>query len=202
MRQLDEIEYDALKEIFNIGIGHAADSFSQMIHSPVWLSVPTLELLYGDGAVRQLQLIDAGAGSMIKQSFHGGFTADGVLVFPGERSLELVRLMVGPDVPVSEMRELEQDALVEVGNILFNSSISVISDMIGEPFQCSMPRFETGHIGQLLADFHESNECLLLMNIAFTVEQVQVRGFVMFLMKVDSVEIFIAAIKKYLGLTQ
>ena len=146
------------------------------------------------------QMIDAGAGSMIKQSFHGGFTADGLLVFPGERSLELVRLMVGSDVPVSEMRELEQDALVEVGNILFNSSISVISDMIGEPFQCSMPRFETGHIGQLLADFHESNECLLLMNIAFTVEQIQVRGFVMFLMKVDSVEIFIAAIKKYLGL--
>lgn len=200
MRQFDEIEYDALKEIFNIGIGHAADSFSQMIGSPVLLSVPALELLFGDGAIQQLRTLDSGLGSMITQRFEGGFTADGVLVFPGERSLELVRLMVGTEVPISEMRELEQDALVEVGNILFNSSISVISDMIGESFQCSMPRFESGHIGQFLTDFHESNECLLLMNIAFTVEQVQVQGFVMFLMKIDSVEIFIKAVKRYMGL--
>lgn len=201
MRQLDEFEVDALKEILNIGIGHAADSFSQMIRSPIHLSVPALELLYDAAAIGKIVAMDAEKGSMIRQSFRGGFAADGMLVFPGEGSFELVRMMVGQDMPIDEMRELEQDALVEVGNILFNSSVSVISDMIGAPFQCSMPRYEMGSLDRLLSEFHSGEDCLLLMNIAFIVEHVQVQGYLMFLMKVGSVEVFLAAIKKYFGAT-
>ena len=131
MRQLDELEIDALKEILNIGIGHAAESFSKTICSPVRLSVPSLELLYGDKAAEELSGLDVNIGSMVKQRFYGGFAADGVLVFPNNATLELVRLMVGGDVHLRELHELEQDALIEIGNILFNSSVSVISDMIG-----------------------------------------------------------------------
>ncbi len=202
MRQLDELEIDALKEILNIGIGHAAESFSKTICSPVRLSVPSLELLYGDKAAEELSGLDVNIGSMVKQRFYGGFAADGVLVFPNNATLELVRLMVGGDVHLRELHELEQDALIEIGNILFNSSVSVISDMIGMPFQSSMPRYESGPLNQLLSEFHTEEKCLLLMNIAFTVEQIQVQGYIMFLMKVDSVEIFIASIKKYLGLPE
>lgn len=202
MRQLDEIEEDALKEILNIGVGHAADSFSNLINAPVQLSVPLLKLIYGEMAVAEILNLDAesGSGSMVKQSFRGCFTAEGLFIFPGDGSLELVRLMVGKDVPVSEMRELEQDALVEVGNILFNSCVSVISDMVGTPFECGMPRYQSGRLSQMVAEFNVDDDCLLLMNIAFTVEQVKIRGFIMFLMKLDSVEVFISAIKKYLGL--
>lgn len=200
MRQLDELEIDALKEILNIGIGHAAESFSQTICSPVRLSVPSLEIHYGEKAPKEILALDVNIGSMIKQRFYGGFAADGILVFPNDATLELVRLMVGTDIPISELHELEQDALVEIGNILFNSSVSVISDMIGIPFQSSMPRYESGDMDSLLAEFHAEDECLLLMNIAFMVEQTKIQGYIMFLMKVDSVEVFIASIKKYLGL--
>jgi chemotaxis protein CheC len=200
MRQLDELEIDALKEILNIGIGHAAESFSRTICSPVRLSVPSLEIHYGEMATKGILSLGVNIGSMIKQRFYGGFAADAILVFPNDATLELVRLMVGTDVPIGELHELEQDALVEIGNILFNSSVSVISDMIGIPFQSSMPRYESGNMDHLLAEFHAEDECLLLMNIAFLVEQIQIQGYIMFLMKVDSVEVFIASIKKYLGL--
>lgn len=202
MRQLNEIEEDALKEILNIGVGHAADSFARMIDQPVRLSVPMLKLIYGETAAAEILALDSesGSGSMVKQSFRGCFTAEGLFLFPGEGSLELVRLMVGKDMPISEMRDLEQDALVEVGNILFNSCVSVISDMIGTPFECGMPRYETGRLSQLMSEFDHAEDCLLLMNIAFTVEHVKIQGYIMFLMKLDSVEIFIEAIKKYLGL--
>lgn len=202
MRQLDDIEGDALKEILNIGIGHAADSFSRMINQPVQLSVPVLRLIYGKTAAAEILAIDAkcGSGSMVKQSFRGGFVADGIFLFPGDGSLRLVRLLIGKDMPISEMRELEQDALVEVGNILFNSCVSVISDMVGTPFECGMPRYESGLLTHLMSEFDNAEECLLLMNITFTVEHAQICGYIMFLMKVDSVEVFIGAIKKYLGL--
>jgi chemotaxis protein CheC len=200
MRQLDPLEEDALKEILNIGVGHAADSFSRMVNSPVHLSLPTLKLIYGNSAAVEIAAMELDSGSLVKQSFHGGFTAEGIFLFPGEGSLELVKLLVGKEMPISEMQELEQDALIEVGNILFNSCVAVISDMLGTPFHCGMPSFASGNLREILKGFQSDDDCLLMMNIAFIVEQVKIHGYIMFLMKVDSVEIFLAAIRKYLGL--
>lgn len=200
MRQLDDVEQDALKEILNIGVGHAADSFARLISEPVKLSVPTLKLICGGLAEVEMQSLNAISGSMVRQSFQGCFTADGVFLFPGNGSLELVRLMVGKAMPICEMREMEQDALVEVGNILFNSCVSVISDMIDSKFECGMPSYASGNLCELIPEFKSAEDCLLLMNIAFLVERVQIHGYIMFLMKVDSIDVFIRAIKKYLGL--
>jgi chemotaxis protein CheC len=162
--------------------------------------VPTLKLICGENAVVEMQDLNAESGSMVRQSFRGCFTADGVFLFPGDGSLELVRLMVGKAIPISEMREMEQDALIEVGNILFNSCVSVISDMVDSKFECGMPSYESGGLSLLLPEFKSADDCLLLMNIAFLVERVQIHGYILFLMKVDSIEVFISAIKKYLGL--
>lgn len=200
MKLLSELEEDALKEIFNIGVGHAADSFSRMINEPVKLSVPTLKLLYGKQATAEMQALDGDNNSMVMQSFQGDFTADGVLMFSGDGSMELVRLMLGEDTPISEMRELEQEALTEVGNILFNSCVSVISDMIGSRFECGMPRYLSGGLRQLLHDPNSEGDCLLLIHIDFILERIQVHGYFMFIMKVDSVDIFVGAIGKSMGL--
>lgn len=202
MKQLSEIEEDALKEIFNIGVGHAADSFSRMVKEPVQLSVPTIKLFYGKQTAAELAALDKVTNSMVIQSFQGTLAADGILLFSGDESLELVRLMLGDGTSISEMRELEQEALTEVGNILFNSCVSVISDMIGSRFQCGMPRYLTGSLHQLVHDSSSEDDCLLLINIDFILERIRIHGYFMFLMKVDSVDTFIGAIDSALGLTQ
>lgn len=199
MIHLSEIEEDAFKEIFNIGVGHAADSFSRMVNQPVRLSVPTLKILYGEQVMAGMPTFDMGSCSMVIQSFQGDFSADGVFLFSDEASLALVRLLVGKDMPISEMRELEQEAFVEVGNILFNSCVSVISDMVGFRFQCGIPRFLSGKFSQLMPEFNNADSCLLLLNIDFIVESVQIHGYIMFLMKLDSVDLLKSAITKYIG---
>lgn len=201
MRQLSDIELDALKEMLNIGVGYAADSFSRLINEPVKLIIPEFKMIYGKSASSELQSLHAGSGSVIRQNFRGAFTADGVFLFPGDGSLELVRLMVGKQISVTEMKELEQDALVEVGNILFNTCVSVISDTINAPFECDMPSYESGKLGEVLAGLDSEDDCLLLMKIEFIVENVQIQGFIMFLMKMESLDTFILAINKYLGLS-
>ncbi len=199
MKPLSEIEEDAFKEIFNIGVGHAADSFSRMVNQPVRLSVPTLKFLYGKQVISGMPNLDRGSCSMVIQSFLGGFSADGMFLFSDDASLELVRLLIGKDVPISEMRELEQEAFIEVGNILFNSCVSVISDMLGIRFQCGIPRYLSGQFSQLVPETDNSDNCLLLLNIDFVVESVQIHGYIMFLMKLDSVDLIMRAIAKYMG---
>lgn len=198
MKPLSEIEEDAFKEIFNIGVGHAADSFSRMVIQPVRLSVPTLKLLHGEQLMAGIPTLDMESCSMVIQGFQGGFSADGVFLFSDEASLDLVRLLVGKDMPISEMRELEQEAFIEVGNILFNSCVSVISDMIGIRFQCGIPRYLSGKFSQLMPEANNADSCLLLVNIDFIVESVQIHGYIIFLMKLDSVDILMRAITRYM----
>jgi len=39
----DELESDLLAELFNIGVGRAADSLSRMVNQEVKISVPSVE---------------------------------------------------------------------------------------------------------------------------------------------------------------
>lgn len=202
MKPLSEIEEDAFKEIFNVGVGHAADSFSRMVNQPVQLSVPTLTLLSGEQVMAGMSALDMDSCSMVTQGFQGGFSADGVFLFSDDASLELIRLLVGKNMPISEMRDLEQEAFIEVGNILFNSCVSVISDMIGIRFKCGLPRYLSGKFSHLIQEASTVDSCLLLINIDFIVESVQIHGYIMFLMKLDSVDLLRCAINKHMALHQ
>ena len=41
--ELDELELDLLAELFNIGVGKAANSLSQMVDQEIKLSVPSID---------------------------------------------------------------------------------------------------------------------------------------------------------------
>ncbi|MCZ7399050.1 MAG: chemotaxis protein CheC, partial [Candidatus Methanoperedens sp.] len=45
IKTLTEFQKDALKEVGNIGIGHATTSLSQMVNKRVWISLPDLKLI-------------------------------------------------------------------------------------------------------------------------------------------------------------
>ena len=44
IRSLKAIQRDALKEVANIGAGHAATALSQMIGGTIMISVPTINI--------------------------------------------------------------------------------------------------------------------------------------------------------------
>ena len=202
MSEPDEIEIDAFKEVFNIGVGYAADSLSQMVKEPVILTIPELSLACGKTVIVDRALPHAKEYSMVSQQFSGDLNAEAVIMFPVDKSLELVRLMVGEEIPAEEMNAMEQETLTEIGNILLNSCISTISNTIGSQFQCSMPRYLSGNMNNLFPDHLNDDDCLLTLNIDLLVESKQIHGHMMFLMKMDSLDTFKHAVMKYLGLAK
>jgi chemotaxis protein CheC len=60
----------------------------------------------------------------IRQTYEGEFDTDAILMFAQESSLDLVRMMVGNDLPEEELGEMAQDAMAELGNIILNAVIS------------------------------------------------------------------------------
>lgn len=196
---LSEDEQDALREIFNVGLGYAAESLSQMVNDVVQLSIPELSMIHRDQLGTSFLGKGSGSFTGVLQRFEGDFEANAVLMFPGDKSLELVRLMIGDQVAIEDMNDLEQEALTEVGNILLNSCVSAMADMIGGQFRSSLPEFISGSLDSLLLANPPEMGHILLLNISFSLERREIEGFLLFMMQLDSIEQFKSATMKYMN---
>jgi len=139
MIELDALEQDALTEIFNIGVGVAAEALYQLGGEHVPLSVPVVELT--SQAQAQTHYLDKETQPLlgIRQTYRGEFTTDALLMFRQENGLELARLLAGPDVAGEELADMVHDALGEIGNIILNAVISNLSSTLKLPLEGSLP---------------------------------------------------------------
>lgn len=200
MYALSPLQSDALCEIFNISVGQAANAMSSMVNEEVLLNVPRIDFLSRDEAAR---VID-GSGQQricsVSQNFEGEFTGEAMLMFPEENSLEIVRLMIGKTIPLSHMTELEQDALSEVGNIILNACVSTLSDLLRHDFTCSLPilRFGTGKSVFAEAAATEQ-DVVMFLQIEFQIEQLNTRGYLVFLVDIPTIDNLKRGIDRFLG---
>lgn len=200
MLELDDIERDALTEVFNIGVGQAASAMSQMVNDQVAMSVPSIGFTSRIAAASELTK-DAGKRICgVSQRFHGTFDADAILMFPEDKSLEIVRLMIGDEMPIEELTAMEQEALSEIGNIILNALIGTLANVFGSEFSCSLPVFHFGTSGEILqAERKGANDLVMLLHIDLKLEKHQINGYVAFLLDVSSVQGLKDSISRFLG---
>jgi hypothetical protein len=63
----------------------------------------------------------------VRQDFSGVFSGRALLIFPEASSLELVRVVVGRQLALEDIVDLEDEALAETGNIILNSWVATIA---------------------------------------------------------------------------
>lgn len=198
---LSELQRDALIEIFNIGVGRAASSMSQIVGEPIALSVPTIEMLYGDhraGAISRL--VPSMRICAVSQDFIGSLNARAFLIFPEGRTHEIVRRMLGDTVSTGELGEMEQEALSEIGNIILNSCMSSLSDALQASFQCTSPACHMGPTGEALSISEMQDEDLLMLcHIDFSMPKAQIDGYLVFLLSVHSFNELIKQVDRFLS---
>ena len=203
MKALTELEQDALAEVFNIGVGLAADVLSQMVNETVRLSVPLVELTSQEVASTQFHDRENRPLCAIRQTYSGEVTTDAILMFPEENSLELVRSMVGSDIPLEQLTEMEQDAMAEIGNIILNAVISQLSNTLGLSFEGSLPEVNMVTGDTIFADFGQAaglggQASVLMLTIDFELSRRQVSGYLAFLLDIPSSEKLIARLDRFI----
>jgi len=195
---LSQLELDALAEVFNIGVGQAADALSQLAGSPVRLTVPQVAMVSKQGISDDLMRQGAERICAVRQGFTGVLNTEAVLMFPVQQSLQLVQMMVGGDVPLEQLGEMEQEALAEVGNILLNSMVSGIADVLRLRFEGSLPHVELGPVRDVLTGNGQPQELVLSLLIDFAVDAMEVKGYLVFLLDVDSVTALQQTVRQFL----
>jgi chemotaxis protein CheC len=184
---LSELEQDALAELSNVAMARAANSLRQMIKHQVELSVPRVEIVSKETATRLIAKPTNATLVAIRQDFTGAFSGRALLIFPESSSLELVRVVVGSQLPLEDIVNLEDEALAETGNIILNSWVATIANLLKSGLKMSLPTVVRGDSSQMFKS-DESQSLVLFLHIKFEISTKEIRGYVALIMDIPSVE--------------
>lgn len=200
MFKLDELQHDALVELFNQGVGQAAAAMSRIVREEVSMSVPMISFQTRNDVSNDLGSAEARRICAITQNYSGAFSTEAILMFPESKSLEIVRLMVGESFSMDELTEMEQEAMSEIGNIILNSCMSTLANVTGRELHGSLPVYRVGTGDEILGiTANPWNGLVLTLKIDFNIEKHQINGYVAFLLDVSALEGLQTYLDQYLG---
>jgi len=138
-RGLKELQLDALREVANIGAGHAATALSQMTNRTIMISVPEVNVRPLEEVTDLLGSPDAVIAAVLMQMM-GDLTGRTLVLFPEDsaRSLCDILLSRAPGTSTT-FGPMEQSGLKEVGNILVRAYMNALSDFMGMMLVPSVP---------------------------------------------------------------
>lgn len=164
-----EIELDGLKEIVNVGGGNAATSISQMINSRVDMDVPEVEVMAYDELYQKIIAADVEMHAVLSKIVGD---IDGALLFviADESGQKIAKMMLGSDD--NPNNEIIASAVTELTNILFNSFLRAIGDMLQIQLIASLPISRYDFFGAIISSaymaFDHYDEQILVIHNEFT----------------------------------
>ncbi len=136
--QLSDGQLDALKEISNIGMGHAATALSQLIGQTVHLRVPRITI----AEIAEMPDLVGGPEEVvvgITMQIFGDARGTILLIFPRESVQQLLVRLVGQKPKGLMFDELSASALKELGNILASAYLSALGGLLHMTLFPSIP---------------------------------------------------------------
>jgi chemotaxis protein CheC len=193
---LTDLERDALAELSNIAMARAASSLRQMIKNEVLLAVPSVDILTSAAATTLVAKPDNPNLVAVRQDFAGAFSGRALLIFPEKNSLELVREVVGRELPLEDIVDLEDEALAETGNIILNSWVATIANLLKSALKMSLPIVIRGDSQHMFES--STSSFVLFLHIKFEIHRKEISGYVALLMDIPSLDELRALIASFI----
>lgn len=136
--RLSEGQLDALKEISNIGMGHAATALSQLVGETIYLRVPRVTVT----DIAQVPDLMGGPERVvigITLRILGDARGNILLVFPQESTRQLLACLLRQSVAEPMLNELGASTLKEVGNILASAYLNALGSLLHMTLIPSVP---------------------------------------------------------------
>ena len=127
--KLTHIQRDALQELGNIGAAHAATTLSTMLSANISMSVPEIKVIdiseiykYVGDEIAALVLFQVNG-----EVKHGGYL---LLYIPKTSVIRLTNAMLGLTDVNRELDEMDESALLEVGNIMVSAFLDGTAELL------------------------------------------------------------------------
>lgn len=190
--QMDNMQFDVLKEIGNIGAGNATTALSQMLSAKVDMKVPKIELL----EFKELgELIGGAENIVVGILLTLEEDIDGMMMFLMEKDAarRMVRLLMGgyaQENEDSDFSEMELSALQEIGNIIAGAYLSSLSTLTNLTITSSVPYMAIDMAGAILSvpaiEFGKISDKALLIETEFGDSGEEVNGYFILIPTLES----------------
>jgi len=127
---LKVLQLDALREVANIGAGHAATALSQMVGETIMITVPTINIARLEEVPVQMSDPDEPVAAVLMHMM-GDLTGRTLLVFPKRSAVRLASRLLKKKENDQSLSEMGQSAIKEAGNILSSAYMNALSDFMG-----------------------------------------------------------------------
>jgi len=199
---ISEIQMDALKEIINIGVGKSSGVLSKLINKRIRLQVPYIKLLtyseLKDEFKKELKSFNGNILSAVKMTFKGILSGLVELVFPRESAIQFVELLSDKESFTEDMNLLFSTTLKEVGNIVLNSLMGTITNLLGIRLRFTLPKY-IEDIPEKLVEINDyENLFIILIKAQFTIKDTDIYGDFIIAMEVYSLKELINMIQNYI----
>ena len=185
---------DALQELFNIGAGRAAAELNEMIENAIELHVPDLRVvssLDNDGLWDSAY---AESFAAVQLPFSGTFGGKALLVFASESASKLVSLLTGEDIDSPALDSLRGGTLTEVGNILLNSVMGSIANVISGDLEYRVPTYYEDVASRMMSRETTADSTIILARTRFTVASLAIEGEISIVFAVGAFEELLKAV--------
>jgi chemotaxis protein CheC len=198
---LKELQLDALREVANIGAGHAATALSHMTGSTIMISVPTITIAQLEDVPSQIE-DDEEPIAAVLMHMRGDLTGRTLLVFPRQTAARMASLMLRrPERAPAEFGPLEESAIKEAGNILSGAYMNALSEFLGLMLLPSPPSLAIDMSAAVLTtaylQFGTDRDYVFAVETQFFLSDMgeSLRGFFLLLPDLDSLQAILRAVR-------
>ena len=167
-------ELDVMKEIGSIGTGHAATALSKLLQREVRITIPKVQILDFDGAVKRIGKEEEIIGATLVQM---SGDLDGLMLFLYDKRFArkmLKKLLQTEYKDFDAMDDMAFSALKEVGYIIICSYINAFSQLVHVDLHLSVPSSTVNMLGGILtvpmAEFGYESDKLMYSNADFLMD--------------------------------
>lgn len=198
LNELNDIQYDVLREIGNIGAGNATTALSQMLNQKMDMSVPKVALIPFN-QISEIMGDEDQTVVGILLGFEGDVHGMMMFLFDTKSAHHLVNTLMMQDMENgveagSEFSEMEMSALNEIGNIVSGSYLTAISKLTNLKMISTVPEMTIDMIGALLSvpasEFGKYGDKLLLIQSQFG-EMDFVNGYFLMIPELESYDVLL-----------
>ncbi|MBN2281568.1 MAG: chemotaxis protein CheC [Candidatus Marinimicrobia bacterium] len=193
--QISDREIEIFQEMINIGIGRAGATLNQILSTHIELNVPHISVLSLPDYLKQTKKENE-IFSAVEMGFDGPFPGAAHLIFSNKSAAQLVSALVGDEVKNDEIDEIKSGTLSEIGNILLNSVMGSISNILQDHFNYSVVEYMEGTLKNLIERSFRETTLLIIAETNFYIQEMEIDGQIAILMTLKSFEIMEKAIGK------
>lgn len=183
-----DLQLDGLKEIINIGGGHAATSISMMVNRKIDMRVPEVEILSYEKLYQQLLAENEEVYAVVSQIL-GDVRGVFLFVLTNPAADKMTEFMVG----TTEFdEEVKASAVNELTNIVSNSFLGAIGKFLGNQLISSLPIIQYDYFGAIISSVYmalnQFDDQIMVIRNEFTYDQDRLEASLFFIPETGGIE--------------